>query len=138
VGSATETYDPPVTNTAHTTEITIDVSYGCTDPFAPSGDYHVVVHNSVSCTTLLQAASNVTLTIPWNATSGPATSTFTYTRAVNNVAGEVTITDAGAITAGRYAWSLAILQIVYATPDAADCASSGVSGNSGPWTLVIA
>jgi hypothetical protein len=119
-GTETVGYQPGLLLTPHTTAVSVNgVLAPCTssDPAITAGTYLQHFDAPLSCDTVL-AGLSATRVFNW---SNGHTSTFTYNRAINNVAGQTTVTFTGTIVAGRFAGDTAIEQVVFATPNALQC-----------------
>lgn len=135
-GTWAVSYNPPITNTPQLVAATLTGVFPlCTDLGAFNATYLQTFTDTVSCTTLLNAGA-ASRTFVWgNPAAQP--STFVYNWTVTVVGGQAVITNAGSITSGRYAPSSAVQIATLVTPDALQCAGSGVATLTGPSTLTI-
>jgi hypothetical protein len=138
-GTETVSYDPGLLLTpqaVHT--IVTGILAPCTSgvPGITAGTYREDFTTPLSCATLLSGRAG-TRVFHWNDGS---TSTFSFDRALNNVAGQITVTFTGTITAGRFAGDTAVEQAVFVTPSALQClAPPGITAlGPGPVVLTIA
>lgn len=135
-GTWTVTYNPPITNTLQTVSAVLTADFPhCTDPEAPSASYSQAFTDTVSCATLLNTGSAAHTFVWGNPAAKP--STFAYSWTVSDIGGQAVITSTGLITSGKYTADSAEQISVLVTPNALQCAFSGVAKLTGPTTLTI-
>jgi hypothetical protein len=136
-GTWAVTYDPPITNTPQLVTGNLSGFFPvCTDTQAFNASYFQTFTDTVSCTTLLNAGT-ASRTFVWgNPAAQP--STFSYNWTVTVAGGQSVITNAGSITSGRYTPDSAVQVATIGTPDALQCATTGIASLTGPSTLTIA
>lgn len=135
-GSEVVSYQPGLTLAAknvHTSVSGLLSPCVSTDPDLTSGAYAQTFDAALSCTTVL-ADLAATRTIRWN---NGQSSTFTYHRAINNAAGQSTVTFTGSITAGRFHGATAVEQAIFVTPNVTNCLTSSGLSALGPGPVVL-
>jgi hypothetical protein len=139
VGAETVTYEPGLLLTPQTVNVTVHgVLAPCTssDPDITSGTYTQHFTTTLSCATVLGGLA-ATRIFKW---SDGQSSSFSYNRAINNVAGQTTVTFTGTIGSGKFMGDTAIEQVVFVTLNALQCLTPpGLTTlGPGPATLTIA
>jgi hypothetical protein len=135
-GTETAGYNPGLSLSSHTTNVSVNgILEACasSDPTVTSGSYTQHFSAALSCTTLF-AGLDASRVLQW---SNDRTSTFNYTRTLNNVGGQTTVTFTGVITAGEFAGDTAVQQVVFATPDAQACLTTAGLTQLGPGVSVL-
>lgn len=135
-GSEVANYQPGLTLTGkavHTSVSGLLSPCASSDPHIVSGTYAQTFTATLSCTTLV-AGLNATRVIHWN---NGQSSTFTYHRTINNVAGQTTVTFTGAISAGRFKGATAVEQAIFVTPNVTQCLTRGGLTALGPGPVVL-
>lgn len=135
-GTETAGYQPGLLLTPQQTNVTVNgVLAPCTssDSAITSGTYHQSFAATLSCSTIL-APLSATRVFTW---SNGQTSTFSYNRAINNAAGQTTVTFTGTIVSGRFAGDTAIEQVVFVTPNALQCLAPPGLTALGPGVAVL-
>lgn len=131
-GSQTVLYSPGLTLVPTTQDISVTTTYGgclsITNPDVVSGQSHVsTTVGSRTCLTPLET-DTISVTITWNT---GATSTFTATRTVTDLAATILVTYTGTVTSGLFAGALLVQTIVYPSIVAITCAISPVTSRTG-------
>jgi len=139
VGTETVTYEPGLSLTPQTVNVTVHgILAPCTssDPEITSGTYVQHFTATLSCVTLV---SGLAATRVFNWSNGRSSS-FSYNRAINDVAGQTTVTFAATIVSGKFAGDTAIQQVVFVTPNVLQCLTPpGLTAlGPGPAILTIA
>src|SRR5581483_11922869 len=119
-GTETATYNPGLLITSQTTQVAVTgILAACTssDPGITSGSYSENFPTTLSCATIFAGRAG-TRTIRWS--NGQST-TFEFTRAINNAAGQITVTFTGDATSGEFTGDTVIEQVVFVTPNALQC-----------------
>ncbi|MFJ5032823.1 hypothetical protein ACIQB5_33210 [Streptomyces sp. NPDC088560] len=119
-GTETVRYDPGlllIPETVHGDVTGILAPCSSSDRGLTTGNYQESFSTSLSCATLL-APRTGTRVFHW---SNGQTSTFTFNRALNNVAGQTTVTLTGDITSGEFAGDTALEQVTFVTPTTLQC-----------------
>ncbi len=136
-GTETANFDPPLSNTAQPTTVTISqtLSNCLLSPLTATNNYQLT--RDFSCTTFTGGPGASTFT--W---SDGEQSTFTFNAVVVITNGTFIITQTGTITSGRYNGQ-SVIAAVTLTPSGGngvltDCATSGVASASGVYTLTSA
>lgn len=140
LGSTTQTFSPPLTNTPKPTTITISTSYtNCVSLTAPSitsgTSFSSATSPNASCVSLLNGTqTQVPTTVTWNTGE---TSTITQTTVVTIVAGQVVATSTGTVTSGKFLGATTVRVVTYLATDIQNgCLSpQGLPSNTGPVTL---
>lgn len=136
-GAETVTYTPGLTMSPRLVSVEVNGVMGpcaSTDPGITAGTYAQKFTASLSCASLLEGLA-ATRAFHWN--NGDS-SAFTYNRALNNAAGQTTVTFAGTITGGEFSGATAVQQAVFVTPGAGDCLGHGlISLGPGPTVLTV-
>lgn len=119
-GTETATYNPGLLINTQTSQVAVTgILAACTsaDPGITSGNYTENFSAALSCATLFAGRAG-TRTIRWS--NGQST-TFDFTRAINNAAGQITVTFTGDVTGGEFTGDTVIEQVVFVTPGALQC-----------------
>ncbi|AJC54284.1 hypothetical protein [Streptomyces sp. 769] len=140
IGSQTVTYDPPLTNTAKSNEVTITEVYtSCKDTAgitSGKGTFHVT--ETASCTSLNNPLGTQDQpTYQWN-NDKRSTVLFKVTSVVRLGNGTSQITAAGTVTQGFGKGSVATRTVTLPDLSPTVCSGKGVSSQSGPATLTFA
>lgn len=132
IGTETVTYQPGLLLTPQTVNVTVKGTLTpCTG--VTSGSYLQSFTATLSCATVL-AGLAATRVFHWN---DGTSSTFSYERRINNAGGQTTVTFVGTITAGRFAGSSAVQQVVFVTPNTLQCLAAPGLTNLGPGAAVL-
>ena len=135
-GTETVGYQPGLTLTSKTVAATVDgILSPCVspDPDLIAGTYAQAFTATLSCATVLGGLA-ATRVFHWN---NGQSSTFAYHRAINNAAGQTTVTFTGTITSGRFQGATAVEQAVFVTPNVTMCLTSGGLTALGPGPVVL-
>lgn len=136
LGSTATTYSPGVRTQTATVQVDVQGHLNVcvsTDPGASTGTYTEHAAVPLACLQLL-AQGTGTRTFTWQ---DGTTSTFAFTRVVDDVNGELVNTFTGTITTGKFAGHLAT-QVVAALADLTACETpQGLTGTEGTGTLTI-
>lgn len=135
-GSETVDYRPGLLLTPRKVDVEVrgDLSH-CTssDHDLTAGKYGEDFHAELSCSTLL-AGREGTRVFRWN---NGHTSTFKFTRAINDVGGQTTVTFTGTITSGQFDGAHAVEQAVIPTLSTAKCLAHPGLTRLGPGTVLL-
>lgn len=139
VGTENLRYAPGLTNAPARTTITLnDVLSPCAQvlPSLWSGSATVsrTIPTTASCLDLLSGGPG-SKTVDW---SDATTSTFTYNTIVDRVEGQITASETGTISAGRYAGATAIGRVVSPGDLTACSTPAGLANQTGVYSLSIA
>jgi hypothetical protein len=139
IGSQTASYSPPLTNSAHTTDVTIRENYSCTSPLSgvSSGVGSASIQERASCLLAVQPGVTDVITYGWN-TGASSTITFNRTNVARAVNGTTTITSLGSVTSGLGKGSRAIRVVILPAPDLIACFTTGLAAQTGVATLAVA
>jgi hypothetical protein len=136
LGTETVTYEPGLSLTPQTVNVTVrGILAPCTssDPDITSGTYTQHFTTTLSCVTVL-AGLAATRSFEW---SDDQSSSFSYNRAINNVAGQTTVTFTGTIVSGKFAGDTAIEQVVFVTPNILQCLTTSGLTTLGPGPAIL-
>lgn len=136
VGTETVTYQPGLTFTPRAVHVTVNgilAPCSSSDPSITSGTYHQTFTATLSCSSLL-AGLSATRVFNW---SNGHSSSFFYNRAINNVAGQTTVTFSGTILSGEFAGDTGIEQVVFVTLNSLQCLTSSGLTTLGPGAAVL-
>jgi hypothetical protein len=103
------------------------------NPAVTAGTYLPAFSATLSCATLLSGLPG-TRVFQW---SDGKSSTFTYSRTLNSVGGQLTVTFTGTITAGEFAGDTAVEQVVFVTPNTLQCLAPPGLTSLGPGLVVL-
>ncbi|NUR58397.1 MAG: hypothetical protein HOV87_06850 [Catenulispora sp.] len=135
-GTETVSYSPGLLLTTQTVRTSVTGSLAAcssSDPGITAGTYREDFSASLSCATLLSGRAGTRI-FRW---SDGTTSTFAFNRALNNAAGQVTVTFSGSITAGRFTGDTVLEQVVFVTPNPLQCLASPGLTTLGPGPVVL-
>jgi hypothetical protein len=119
-GTETVEYQPGLLLAPRDVSVTVNGTLSpcsSSDSGITDGSYLQRFTATLSCDTVL-APLAATRVFQW---SNGRSSTFFYTRAVNNAGGQTTVTFQGTITSGEFSGDRAVEQVVLVTPDSAQC-----------------
>ena len=137
VGTETVTYEPGLLLTPQTVNVTVHgILAPCisSDPKITSGTYDQHFTATLSCVTLVNGLA-ATRVFNWN---NGRSSSFSYNRAINDVAGQTTVTFAGTIGSGKFAGDTAIEQVAFVTLNTLQCLTSPGLTTLGPGPAILA
>ncbi|MER5549514.1 hypothetical protein [Streptomyces sp. NPDC002589] len=135
-GTETVQYNPGLLVTPQTVHVNVTgilAPCSSSDRGLTAGNYQESFDTTLSCATLLSPRAG-TRVFHW---SNGQTSTFSFNRALNNAAGQTTVTFTGEITSGEFAGDTAIEQVVFVTPTALQCAAPPGVTALGPGPAVL-
>ncbi|MBZ4015636.1 hypothetical protein [Streptomyces purpurogeneiscleroticus] len=136
-GTQNITYTPGLTLVPTPTAVSVTTAYAncglLSEPGLTSGSSSSTAEQTLSCLRPLTPGSG-SLTIKWNTGE---TSTFSYTRTIARVAGQIVVTRTGKIDSGKFEGRSAKEVIAGPTLDAHKCAGKGITERLGAVTLTI-
>jgi hypothetical protein len=136
LGSETVTYQPGLSLVPQAVNVTVRgtlTSCGSSDPAITSGTYLQRFTATLSCDTLLAGLAG-TRDLHW---SNGQSSSFSYNRTINDVAGQTTVTFAGTIGSGRFAGDTAIEQAAFVTLNPLQCLAPEGLTTLGPGAAIL-
>jgi hypothetical protein len=136
VGTETVAYQPGLlltTQSAHTSVTGILAPCSSSDSAITSGNYQEDFTTTLSCSTLLAGRSGTRI-FSW---SNGHSSTFAFNRAINNVAGQTTVTFTGEITSGQFQSDTVIEQVLFVTPSLLECLLPPGLTSLGPGAVLL-
>lgn len=138
LGSQSNTYSPPLTNTPQALTAHVTENYSCTSLFTPvsSASGSATIEFNAGC--LLTALPLVSdeLTYTWS-TGQSSTILFNNTTEVRAANGTATITSLGSVTSGLGQGSIATRVVVLPALSLTACATTGISAQTGTATLAV-
>lgn len=138
VGSQTNTYTPPITNTPQPVTIDFTENYNCTSLLTSvtSGTGAYTASTTASCGLTLDGPYSYTETYTWS-TGQSSTVTYTTGETVRAANGTTTVTSTGTVTAGLGLGSTVTHVVVEPALSVTACAGAGISNLTGVATLAI-
>lgn len=136
VGTETVTYQPGLLLTSQTTHVAVTGRLApCTsfDAGITAGNYQESFATTLSCATLLAPRTGARV-FHW---SNGGSSTFSYTRTINNAGGQTTVTFRGHISSGEFSGDAATAQLTFVTPNTAQCLAPPGLTALGPGSMVL-
>ncbi|MFF5900889.1 hypothetical protein ACFY8O_33915 [Streptomyces argenteolus] len=138
LGSSTENYSPPLTNTTQVVSTSFTESYSCTSltTSVSSGNTSSARVGSQNCLLSGTPTGLEIITYVWN-NQNASTVAFSDVNVVRAVNGTATVTSTGSVISGLGVGSNVVRVIVIPQLSLTACATTGVSSATGTATLSI-